>query len=155
MASTSKGTPKKLYTRSVVGEKSSSCRLCNTVVDRRHSKDLFSSANHQILNSAQIIYGQRLRQDNVLPHLICRPCERRVNNFAVFKKVVEDTQKSLESSLVSKRCLELSPSLPQPAAVVRAVGTHQPSIRRRSLEFDTLSSVSILSNCEYAYLLFM
>lgn len=154
MASSSvKETPKKQYTRTKsVTTESSSCRLCKSVVDRRHSKDLFGLVNRAILANAEIIYGKTLRQDDALPHLICRPCERRVNNFITFKKLVEDTQRSLEDNVVTKRCLEISPSLPQPASV-RARGQGQGQARqgdgarrpprRRSLEFeDSPSAVS-------------
>ncbi len=131
---TRKDTPKKIYSRSASTETSSSCRLCKAVVDRRHSKDLFSATNRAILTNAQNIYGRALTQDQALPHLICRPCERRLDNAIKFKKVIEETQKSLESVTRSKRCIEISPSVTQPSTSrVRASNIGGSS--RRSLDF--------------------
>ena len=124
----------KIYSRSTSTETSSSCRLCKAVVDRRHSKDLFSATNRAILTNAQNIYGRALTQDQALPHLICRPCERRLDNAIKFKKVIEETQKSLESVTRSKRCIEISPSVTQPSTSrVRASNIGGSS--RRSLDF--------------------
>ena len=85
------------------------------LVDERHSKDLFGSANCNILNNMQGLYGNVLGLDNALPHLICRPCERRLDNPAKFKNLIEETQKSLESEFRSKHVLDTSPSVAQPS----------------------------------------
>ena len=87
-----KDTPKKLYVRSAFKDVISSCRLCKSVVDKRHSKDLFSAKNRLILSNAQVLYGKDLHKDSALPHLICRPCERRLENAIKFKKIIEETQ---------------------------------------------------------------
>ena len=55
---TNKDTPKKFYSKRPSAERSSCCRLCKAVVDRRHSKDLFGCANQDILNNAQGLYGK-------------------------------------------------------------------------------------------------
>ena len=36
------------------------------------------------LAAAEDIYGRPLRQDKLLPHLLCRPCERRLKNSISF-----------------------------------------------------------------------
>ena len=141
-----KDTPKKFYSKRPSTERTSCCRLCKAVVDRRHSKDLFGSANSRILNYAQSFCGHVLRQHNALPHLICRPCERRLDNATKFKSIIEETQKSLESELRSKRCLDTSPSVTQPSksrvcASTRSEGSRLPS--RRSLQFAESSSTDV------------
>jgi hypothetical protein len=75
----SKDTPKKYYSKSTSTD-ISRCRLCNSVVDRDHCKNLFRSSNLTVLRDAEKIYGCALPQENLLPHLICRPCERKLNN---------------------------------------------------------------------------
>jgi hypothetical protein len=88
-------TPKKRYFKSTTAEVySSSCRLCKAVVDKNHCKDLFKSSNRTVLNNVENIYGNNLPQCNSLPHLICRPCERRLTNAITFKSVITKTQKS-------------------------------------------------------------
>ena len=149
---TRKDTPKKFYSRSSLKETSSCCRLCKAVVDRRHSKDLFGHTNRDILNNAQVIYGSVFPRDNALPHLICRPCERRLENAMKFKKLIEETQKSFESVSRSKRCLEISPSVTQPSTSRACTSTDGSllSSRRRSLDF-TSSFPSDVSH-KYSYL---
>ena len=135
-----KETPKKIYSISASTETSLSCRLCKSVVDRRHSKGLFSHTNGVILTHAQYIYGRAFPRDNALPHLICRPCERRIDNSIKFKRIIEETQNSLENETRSKRCIEISPSVTQPStsrvrtASTASVGSRLSS-RRRSLDF--------------------
>ena len=73
-------TPKKIYTAS----KSVSlncCRLCKLVGDISHWRNLYSKGNSKLLASAGDLYGKALPQSNVLPHLVCRPCERKRTNF--------------------------------------------------------------------------
>ena len=70
----------------------SSCRLCRAIGDRKWSKNLFSPANRPLLDAAQGIFGQTLVQDNnFLPHLLCRPCERRLKNFIAFKILITES----------------------------------------------------------------
>ena len=48
-------------------------------------------------------------KSELLSRMICRLCERRVNNFKAFKKTITKTQTSFERI---KRCIEVSPSAP-------------------------------------------
>ncbi|CAB4023580.1 Hypothetical predicted protein [Paramuricea clavata] len=60
-----------------------------------------------------------------------------------FKKLVEETQKSLESVSRSKHCLEISPSIKQPStsrACTSTDGSLLSSNRRRNLDFTSLFS---------------
>ena len=145
LMATNKDTPKKFYSKRPSAERSSCCRLCKAVVDRRHSKDLFGCANRDILNNAQGLYGNVLRLDNSLPHLICRPCKRRLDNATKFKTLIEETQKSLESEFRSKRLVDTSPSVAQPSKTRSRVGatarneSSRLQSRRRSLQFTDTS----------------
>ena len=101
-------TPKKIYAAS--STVASSCRLCKSVVDSAHSKNLFGKPNSSLLASAEDIYGSSPQKSELLPHLLCRPCERRLNNFKTFKTLILESQRSLERV---KRCIEESPSAPR------------------------------------------
>ena len=104
-----KQTPKKKCKSSVPVD-ISSCRLCRAVGDRLWSKNLYVKGNCALLAAVEDICGHTLRQDdNLLPHLICRACERRIKNFVTFKTLITETQKSFERV---KRCTEISPSVP-------------------------------------------
>ena len=131
-----KDTPKKLVYKSAAGTNlsNSSCRLCKAVVDRKHCRDLYKSSNRTILKNAEEIYGNVLPQDKNLPHLICRPCERRLDNTIQFKNIIAQTQKTLEEDSRTKCCLEISPSVIKPPSKVLASGSSS-SGRRRSLDF--------------------
>ena len=131
----SKSTPKKLYKKSSASnENSARCRLCNGVQDPRHCKNLFNKTNKKILNNVESIHGEKLPHVEGFPNLLCRPCERRVNNTITFKNVISETQKSLLKDSRTKRCLDISPSVVRPAAKVAVVDS-----RRRSL-FNVSSS---------------
>jgi hypothetical protein len=99
---------------------------------------LFKDSNREILRSAESVYGDEFQRDNALPHLICRPCERRVNNFITFKNIICETQRSLREDIRVKRCIELSPSVSKPPSKVLAAG----SSRRRSIDFNVAGSES-------------
>ena len=142
LMATNKDTPKKFYSKRPSAERSSCGRLCKAVVDRRHSKDLFGCANRDILNNAQGLYGNVLRLDNLLPHLICRPCERRLDNATKFKTLIEETQKSLESEFRSKRLVDTSPSVAQPSKTKSQAARNESSRLQswiRSLQFTNTS----------------
>lgn len=98
-------TPKKVYAAT---SNISRCRLCGSVGD--HCKKLFGKANRALLETAEELYGSSLPQSEELPHLICRPCERRLNNFKVFKTTISESQASFDRV---KRCIEVSPSAPR------------------------------------------
>ena len=76
----------------------SCCRLCKSVGDISHSKNLFAKNNRMLLASVEELYGSSLSQNKLLLHLVCRPCERQVNNFKafIFKNMIMETQKFLE-----------------------------------------------------------
>ena len=98
-------TPKKVYPAS---SNAPSCfRLCEAVSDSDHCRNLFGKGNRTLLVAAEKIYGSSLQRSESLPHLRCRPCERRLRNFIAFKKLISKSQRSLERA---KRCMEESPS---------------------------------------------
>ena len=133
----SKETPKKLYKKQDSGADISRCRLCNCVADPKHSKNLYRKQSATTLRNAEIIFGGELRQESTLPHQICAPCERRLNNAIAFKKVIVDTQRALTENVRAKRVVELSPSVAKPPAKVRAAGT----MRRRSIDFTLADEI--------------
>ncbi len=98
-----------------------------------HSKKLFRSSNQTVLKNAERIYGGVLPQGNGLPHLICRPCERRVNNATQFRNTITETQQLLQKDVRTKRCIDISPSVTKPSTKAHAAG---PS--RRSLDFNVV-----------------
>ena len=129
----SKGTPKKFYKkRSESTGCTSRCRLCNSISDPGHSKNLFRKNNQATLRNAEIIYGGELPQNSNLPYLICTPCERRLDNAIQLKKTIAETQRTIQEDLVTKRCLKVSPSVQKPPTKVRSTG----SSRRRSIDFS-------------------
>lgn len=130
-AMASKSMPKKVY-KNTSTENISRCRLCNGVQDPRHCKNLFSNKNQIILKNVALILGEDLPHVDGFPSLVCRPCERRVNNTISFKNIISETQKSLLKDSRSKGCVELSPSVLRPSVKVAAVES-----RRRSLTFDS------------------
>jgi hypothetical protein len=134
----SKSMPKKFYKKSSGStENSSRCRLYNGVQDQKHSKNLFNKTNEKILNNVELINGENLLHVDGFPNLICRPCERRLNNTITFKNIISETQKSLKKDSRSKRCPEVSPSIARSSTKVAAVES-----RRRSLDFVNVSSSS-------------
>ena len=132
LSSTQKETPRK-YSRSVTSD--SSCRLCCSVEDKSHSKNIFKKNNRELLTLARTLSGEQLLQHQNLPELICRPCERRLVNFKSFRGKIQESQKKFEQS--SKRCVELSPS----------VNPNNPKIARResNLSSQTASARTRLS----------
>ena len=128
---TSGGTPKKFYKSISVSTVISRCRLCYSVGDPKHCKNLFGDSNRAILRSAESFYGSELPQSSDLPHLICRPCERRLNTVIQFKQTIGETQRKVREGVRAKRCVDLSPSVTKPAPKARATGNS----RRRSLDF--------------------
>ncbi|CAB4033133.1 transcription factor Ouib [Paramuricea clavata] len=130
----SKGTPKKLYKkRSELTVSISRCRLCNCVCDPQHSKNLFGKQNQPVLCNAKFIYGGKLPQDINLPHLVCAPCERRLNNAIQLKNTISETQRVLQETICTKRCVEILPSVSRQFA-----GTSC----RRSIDFNISGSQS-------------
>ena len=89
-------TPKKVY-KSVGGNVLNCCRLCKSFGDVSHWKNLFGKGNRALLAAAENIHGNTLLRSESLPHLLCRPCERRLNNFIVSKSTIIEAQKSLNT----------------------------------------------------------
>ena len=114
LSSTQKGTPRK-YRRSVTSN--SSCRLCGSVEDKSHSKNILKKNNCQLLTMARSLSGVQLLQHENLPELICRACERRLVNFKSFRDKIQESQKKFEQ--FSKRCVELSPTVNPTAKIAR------------------------------------
>ena len=94
-----KGTPKKFYKKRSGSTLISSCRLCNCVADPDHSKNLFRDTNQTLLRDAESIYGGAFTRGSDFPHLICRPCERRLKNAIHFKEKVSETQRLLQNDV--------------------------------------------------------
>lgn len=132
-----KETPKKIYPKSIVGLECM-CRLCGSFEDKKYCKNLFIKRNENLLHIAEIINGGSLAFDTGLPNLLCRPCERRLNNLAKFKKVITETQDSL---VRKKRCMDESPSARKSRTKsLREVEPDRIVSRRRSLSFVSTDS---------------
>ena len=128
----SKDTPKKLYKKvSTSTDSSSRCRLCYSVADPHYSKHLFGQSHQDLLRYAEFVFGGCLPHDSNLPHLICRPCERRLKNLAQFRSIVTETRRLLRKDVGTKRCIEVSPSIAKPTSKARVAG----GSRRRSIDF--------------------
>ncbi|XP_028416394.1 uncharacterized protein LOC114540402 [Dendronephthya gigantea] len=133
----SKDTPKKFYKkRSESTANTSRCRLCNSVTDPNHSKRLFRANNKAILRNVESFFGSELIEHVELPRLICRPCERRLDNVVQFKKVIAETQSELQKIVRTKRCLDVSPSVLKPPVKLRSAGDLP---RRRSIDFGNVA----------------
>ena len=105
-------TLKKTYTSPVI----SCCRLCGSVKDVSHCKNLFKKANEELLALAKAVFGGTLQRHELRPHLVCRPCERQLNNFQAFKEMIMESQSHflrIERQERVKRCIEVSPLVPQ------------------------------------------
>ena len=132
-----KGTPKKFYKKLPGSTFISRSRLCNSVADPNYSRNLFRDVN--ILHNAEAVYGGKLVEDVNLPHLACRACVRRLNNFSQYRNIVTEMRRKLITENVrTKRCLELLPSVVKSSAKVQAIG----GSRRRSLDFAGASGQS-------------
>ena len=119
----------------------SSCRLCGSVGDKSHSKNLFKSNNLDLLNLARSLSGKQLLLHENLPQLVCRACERRLGNFKAFRLKIQETQKTFEQ--FSKRCVEVSPSVVPPAKTSRRETTTPTQSSRTRLDFTTQAEVSL------------
>ncbi len=142
----SKETPKKVYrafTDSAIDP--SSCRLCRAVGDAGHRKNIFKPSNQALLKIAEQLCGHPIVQDSSLPHLLCRPCERRLNHTLEFQKVIVETEKLFQQRQLSvrvKRCIDVSPSVSrQPKSLSRRNTDTRPS-SRTSLDFGSCQDVS-------------
>ena len=136
-------TPKKIY-KARKSVSLSCCRLCKSVGDISHWRNLYSKGNPQLLATAEDLYGKALPRSDVLSHLVCRPCERRLTNFKNFKTTISESQASFEVKV--KRCFEESPSAPHTIKSLKArkdanmVGNVPGSRSRRGLYFPSTQS---------------
>ena len=73
--------PRKVYAAS--SNATSSYRLCKFVVNSTHCKNLFGKANRAFFVAAEEINGSSLQRNDLLPHLLSRPCERRLKLHSV------------------------------------------------------------------------
>lgn len=96
-----------------------SCRLCQTVGDPSHRKDILKPSNRALLKIAEQLYGHNIAPDPSLPRRVCRPCERRLKNSLEFQKVISETQEVFKQRQPGntrvKRCIDVSPSISRPA----------------------------------------
>ena len=114
---------KKTYTSSVI----KCCRLCGSVKDALHCKNLFKKATKELLALAEAVFGGTLQRHELRPHMVCRPCERRLNNFRAFKGMITKSQSHFQRNERQervKRCIEVSPSAPQTLKSVKDGTTH-------------------------------
>ena len=128
-------TPVKVYGKA---KSKSTCRLCCSVCDPQYAKNIYHERNVGLLSLAEHLFSTKLVNADYLPHLLCRPCERRLINLGKFRDVVCKSQHSL---VQKKRCsVEMSPSLPAPQEKISKVVTvdattkdHSTRVTRRSL----------------------
>ena len=87
-------TPKKVYKASEsvnVG----CCRLCKSVEDTGNLGEIFTAKPESTLAEAEeLLYGDALPLCEFLPRLLCRPRERRPNNFRVVRSTISESQVS-------------------------------------------------------------
>ncbi len=121
-----KETPRKVYPKSAI-DSGCKCRLCGGIFEKARCKNLFKKGNEGRLRSAEIVNGGALICEEGFPHLLCRACERRLENFEKFRKVVRDVQNGLTRE---KRCTGAPVSRPKS---LRSHNLDAPS--RRSLSF--------------------
>ena len=82
----------------------------------------------------EIVNGGALICEEGFPHLLCRACERRLENFEKFRKVVRDMQNGLTRE---KRCTGVSPSAPV---------SRPKSLRSHNLDAPSHRSLSFISS---------
>ena len=82
------------------------CRLCKSVGELGIlAKSLQQSRNRPLLAEAEeLLYGDAIPLCEFLPHILCRPRERRPNNFRVVRSTISESKASFE--LKVKRCIE-------------------------------------------------
>ena len=97
------------------------CRLCGSVKDFKYCKNLFKKSNEELLAAAEAVYGGTLPGNELRPHLLCRPCERRLNNFKAFRAMITESQSHFQRSDRVKRCIEASPGVRAPNSEEREV----------------------------------
>ena len=116
-------TPKKSYALSV--------KLLQIVRFSQRRQTLFKKATEELLALAKAVFGGTLQRHELMPHLVCRPYERPLNNFRAFKTMITESQSHFQRSERQERvrCIEVSPSAPRTLKSAKA-GT-----ARRGLSF--------------------
>jgi len=105
-------TPRKIYTAS--SNSTSSSRLCKSLGDLSHCKNLFGKANPALLLATEEIYGSSLQRSELFLHLRFKPCKRRLKDFTAFKTLivrdlsVELVKRFMEGSIPALRSLKTS-----------------------------------------------
>ena len=140
-------TPKKTYPSSDNGNQSC-CRLCGSVKDFKYCKNLFKKSNKELLAVAEAVYGVTLPGNELRPHLLCRPCERRLNNFKAFRAMITESQSHFQRSNRVKRCIEASPSAPRTLKSAKDDTSNTTTRRRRGLNFAVAGDKKDLSLTE-------
>ena len=113
------------------------CRRCCGIYDLKHTKNLYRRANVQLLSLAEYVYRGKLPNEDSLPHLLCRPCERSLDNFKNFQNTIKGNQHSMTQK---NRCIESSPSAPtakEKVARTQGLPLLQTKTTRRSLSVET------------------
>lgn len=117
-------TPKKVCKSSATASLKC-CRLCKSFGDISFWTNIYSKGNRAPLAAAAVdIFGRPLRKDKLMPHLLCRPCERRLKSEFL----------NFEIERV-KRCTEISPSVPR---TLTKSAMESDSRGRRGLSFDAI-----------------
>ena len=132
-------TPKKFF----YSADSSLCRVRATVCDRDHSNNLFSERNCGLLAVAETLHGKSLPRGD-FPHLVCRPCSRRLNNTKLLQDQIDKSQASFESKMSErfKRCIEISPSPPKTIKSLRiSTSTAATTSPKRGLSYSAINSL--------------
>ena len=84
------------------------CRLCKSVGDTGNLGEIFRAKPESTTSGGgRGAFIRQLRNSttvNILSHLLCRPRERRPNNFGVVRSTISESQVSFE--LKVKRCIE-------------------------------------------------
>ena len=62
-----------------------------------------------LINLARSLLGEDIASHENLPELLCRPCERKLENYRKFMLKIKEYE--TEFSRLSERCVEVSPSL--------------------------------------------
>ena len=140
-------TPKKNYPSSDNGNQSC-CRLRGSVKDFKYCKNLFKKSNEELLAAAEAVYGGTLPGNELRPHLLCRPCERRLNNFKAFRAMITESQSHFQRSDRVKRCIEASPSAPRTLKSAKDDTSDTSTHHRRGLNFAIAGDKKVLSLTE-------
>lgn len=99
--------------KSVGSKRLNCCRLCKSFDNVSHWKNLFGKGNWALLAAAENIHINPVLHVESLPHPLCRPCERRLNNFIAFKSMIIKTEKSYNTGERIKGYIEVLLSAPQ------------------------------------------